>query len=281
MADPDETQKTESNAVYDRVHRMTFGRRTAGFMAGATLFGAIGAIGGLVASFLPYALGALGVAGAAAVALPGLAAIGSTVALFAGASAFLGLLIGADVGASAGSVTAGVMEYKNSDRPSQGASKGAGQKKEKLFSPMAAVSFGAIFAGFGALIALNPLTASAVTMMGFAAGTAAASVASGTMMGLLGISLGINFPMMSSKLSNFYTELCKGKSPITAARTELLQSPSCAQEQTSVAEPAIAQTQTEAPEQKKKFATRKMQFSLQGMIEKTEEHSPDDAVIRR
>lgn len=205
---------------YDNIHRATWIRRSAGLLTGGTLGAAYGAAVGAVAAFLPYALGALGVAGAAPVALPGVLAVASGAALFASAGAFLGVTLCTDVGANAGSISAGLAEKENRERAATAlatdkapaspaftppASKG-------LFNWRIAAVTTPLLTAFGALIAANPhpATSSALAMMtGSAGGLSgpAAIAASGAIFGMVGALLGMKNSVISNQMSNVYTKI--------------------------------------------------------------------------
>lgn len=261
---------------YDKVHVKTWSRRTAGFITGATLFGGFGMIGGALAAFLPYALGAAGIAGASAVGAPTALAIASNAALFGGAAAWLGMSIASDVGANAGSVAAGLEEKEKREaaqQPAKQRTAPAPQEKPKMFNWKVSLVVGLMFAAFGALIAFNPLTASAVASMGFAAASPAASIASGTVLGMLGATMGINFPVLSNKISNYYSKLLKGKlfEPAPAQpQVETVRAPEL---------PSRAQAQEVPAREGRSFAAEQKRFSLDGILEKNEENSAE--LIRR
>lgn len=235
---------------YDRVHRVTWLRRTAGIFTGATMGGAYGAIIGAALSFMPYILGSLKVAGAVAagatVALPELAFIGATMALVAGFGAFLGITVATDVGATAGAVSAGLEEQ---DRRLKGEllQKNAaplgktGQSKDpngptnklepeqkpyvKWFNWKVAPITGLLLAAFGAMIALNPLTAGGVVSTLGVSGIAAV-ITSAVGLGMFGGLMGFTNSRISNHISNFYTKLLSGKyfdrapEPVAAAPTQ-------------------------------------------------------------
>ena len=209
MANP----ATSSDETYDRIHRKTWGKRTSGFLGAATLFAGLGMVGGAIASFLPAALEGLGVPGASA-GIPAATSIVGNMALFAGASAWLGLTIGADVGANSGAATAVIEEPERRDRarglaPTQDKA-AAPAAKPKLFNWKTSLVMGALFAAFGAMVAMSPITAPVVALMGLKAGTAAAGIVAGAVLGMFGMSMGMNFPVISNKLSNKYSEILKG-----------------------------------------------------------------------
>lgn len=270
-------QATED--LYSKVHKRVWSRRTAGFLAGATLLGTFGAVGGAIASFLPPVLGAMGVAGVTSTAMPGLVAIASNAALFGGAAAWLGMGIGADVGANSGAAVA-TIEVEH-ERMQQLTGKKAPEEPAtppalpvKLLNWKVAAVTTALFATFGALIALNPLTAVAVGLMGFKAGSTAAVIASATTLGMFGAAMGVNFPELSYRLTRGYSRLLKGKwfeketAPAPVAEKEVA---APAPEQKSA--PALnAEPEKEtAPN----FSTRAIRSKLSMIIEKTEDRNAE------
>jgi predicted PurR-regulated permease PerM len=279
-----EPAANEPEDFYDKVHRKTWVRRVAGFMGGATLFAAIGAVGGVVAAFMPYAFGALGIAGAAAVGLPTVAAVLSSVALFAAATGLLGMAIGADVGSNAGSVAAGLNEKEkreiaNGNSPLKEQGKEKDQKPTPAFNwKVGAVSAG-LFAAFGALMAFNPITAAVVVgAVGFPAASTAAVTASATLMGMFGATIGMPFGKYSNQLSNYYSDLITGKMFEENALQNNIASPqaSIAQMPERLAdEPSINNQQREP----KPFAANMQKFSVQNIIEKNAENTADKNVL--
>ena len=211
---PQQTQPVED--YYEKIHKRTWSRRTSGFLAGATLLGVLGMAAGIVVSVLPPLLHAAGVAGAEEAVFGSSAVLGNA-ALLGGAAAWLGMSIGADVGANAGSISAGLEEKEKRER-ANGVTPNKAEQKEpepkkpvKLFNWKVAALTVAIFATFGALVALSPITASAAALMGFKAGSTAAIITSATTLGLLGATMGLNAPYLSLKLSNAYSSLLQGK----------------------------------------------------------------------
>ena len=212
---PSDKAVDEEN-IYTEIHRMTWKRRTTGLLAGITMGVGFGLLIGAAVAFLPWGLAAMGVAGAtvngAAVAVPVLAEILSTAAIFAGVGGMLGLTIGADVGSSAGAVTAGLTRTEPPGK-TQAAAHAPAPGLGEYVNPKVGIACTVLFAGFGALLALNPFTAMAlmgVPALSALSGTAA-TVASASIMGMFGATMGINFPLISAKLSNFYNKLVTGK----------------------------------------------------------------------
>jgi hypothetical protein len=286
MANPPPDNVAPVEDYYDKIHGKTWGRRTSGFIAGATLFGGFGMVGGAIAAFLPYALGAAGIAGAAAVAAPGALVIASNAALFGGAAAWLGMTIGADVGSNAGSVAAGLEEKEKREKSGQPAvaqsQAATTAKPPRLFNWKVGLVMGLMFAAFGALIALNPITASTVALMGFAAASPAASVASASVLGMFGATMGVNFPYLSNKISNYYSRLLKGKTFEKTTDSEAAASlplQPAVQQAPELQAPAAAQDAQ--VKETRSFASDKMRFSLNGILEKTEERATQEITTTR
>lgn len=279
-----------SDETYDRIHRKTWSKRTSGFLGAATLFGGLGLVGGLVASFMPAILDGLGVAGVTG-GLPSTAAVMGNMALFAGAASWLGLTIGADVGSNAGAATAMIEEQERRDRsrgPSPAPEKSAAPTREpRMFNIKTALLMGAVFAAFGAMVAMSPITAPVVALAGFKAGTAAAGIAAATVLGMFGTTMGINFPVISNRLANKYSEILKGDAfenkPEQAAQPQ--PQPELAAEQ---APPAPAQPQQGAPHAEAGTETSKhssclVRFCVTNIKSRSEacEHDHTDSIITR
>lgn len=274
---------------YDIIHRPTWARRTAGLFAAGIMGAAFGGVMGVVAAFLPCALAAIGVAGASAAALPGIAAIASSAALFAGVLAGIGMVIGADVGANSGSIAAGLAEKEKreaSNDPSKsvsGPASEAGPSSPYLWK--AAPFLIPMFAAFGALTALNPLTASAITSLSFPGGAFAAQsvasvVASSVLFGVGGSLMAFRSSKFTNQLSNFFMDVFDGKvfdrmtfgvfkskEPAVAAEAE---------------KPAaiVPEALMNDIEPAKQFATGRVRFSLQGLIEKTDAQVEQSTLMR-
>lgn len=264
---PEPAATTEE--IYETMHKKTWSRRTAGFLGAATLIGAAGFIGGALASCLPAALNGLGIAGAEGAVLPGIGAVLGNAAIFGAAAGWLGVTIGADVGANAGAATATVeeinrMQVQNGGKPL----KLEPQKKPgSLINWKVSLITGALLAVFGAMAAMAPFTAPAVALLGITggAGSTAAVVAGATITGAFGLLLGMNFPHLSHKLSEGYHKLLKGK--LTDKDPAPEPSLSAAVEKpTPTAEYAT-------PERKQDFAATERRATRLAIIEKTEERS--------
>lgn len=260
---------------YDKVHRKTWNRRTAGFLTGVSLFGAMGAIGGVVASFLPYTLNALGVSGAAAAGLPTLGFIGATTAVFTAATGFVGLVISADVGANSASIAA-AMEEKERREKAQGLgsdlpAQTTPAKPVSLLNWKVSAFMAVAFAAFGALMAFSPATASvAVGALGLQGPALVA--ASSVVLGMFGASLGVNFPYITNKMNNFFSAMLKG---------EVFDKP---KEVAVEPQPSIEKTEellmADTPARNGKFACEKTRFSLQAIVDKTDDRSAETLITR-
>lgn len=247
---------------YNKIHRHTWIRRTAGLLTGATLGGAYGAMIGAVAAYLPAGLAALGVAGVTAAALPTLAVVATTAALFAGITAIIGIALTADVSANSASIAAGLEEKEKREN-------GSGISPEKvkdsplsqLYVPRVAMVTIPLFAAFGAVIGLSPLTASAaVGALGITGGSAAAVAASSLIFAMGGAFMGFKNSQISNQLSNFYYK----------AVTDQLFNPA---QQKETAAPEIKRNlpDTVAEDtlsEEKSFAGDKKPFSAKNILEK-------------
>ena len=261
---------SEADNYYDTIYRKSWSRRTSGFMAGATVAGISGAAGGVVASFIPYALGALHVAGAAAVALPAAATVLSTAALFATVAGALGVVIGADVGSNSGAVAAGLeVKEKREGRTIAGDAMQPLQPeaKPKLFNWKTSLVVAGMFAVVGVLTALSPITSSiVVSALGLKAASTAAIVATAAMYAVLGSTLGINFPVMTNKLGNFYSKILSGK----AFEKEVAVDAPYQQQQpmSTVMEAPVMEDNSRNP---KSFAADQRRFAIENIVNKTDE----------
>src|SRR5579884_2716264 len=128
MADPGTTIHPEAagngyylniEGYYDKIHRTTWARRTAGLLAGATLGAVYGAVIGVVAAFVPYLLNALHIPGAEAVQPLSWSTVGSSAALFSVVTAGTGLLFGAEVAATSASSAVGMEEKEKREKLAQ------------------------------------------------------------------------------------------------------------------------------------------------------------------
>lgn len=228
--DSNKNSSAYSGDTYDRIHKKTWVRRTAGFLGGATLFGMLGMIGGSVMTLMPPLLAAAGVAGASAAAMPTAAAVIGNIALFGGAAAWLGLTVGADVGSNAGAAEADLLEQRKFFKEKgfvdttttmpETLSPKAIEKKGVLgvikdtalslfkgYNFKAGLTLAGIFAAFGAAVALSPITAPVIMMMGFEAGSVAASLTTAAALGLFGSTMGIKVSTHTNNLSNAYEQL--------------------------------------------------------------------------
>jgi len=277
---------------YDKIHRTTWARRTAGMMAGVTLGAAYGAIVGAAAAFVPYILGiTLGAAAGAAV-IPisaAVTALPASIALFAGITAMVGMAVTTDVVANAASSAVGLEEKERREKIEEilesGTSSPAIRHKEKtepgppLFSWKIAAVTVPLFAAFGALIAYNPFTAALMfkEMPMFSGLTGSAAVAaSASVFGMFGTFLGMKSSLFSNVLTNFYyklvTEELFHKNPQKGTSVQVQAQPQAVMEKSI--DPAVEQT---APS--KSFTDKTVRFSFQGLIEKGDKGSPDQNVI--
>lgn len=285
---------------YDQIHRTTWARRTAGMLGGATLGAIYGGAVGAIAAFIPHILSALGVAGAATAVLPALSlgTIAASVALFAGATAFIGMLVTADVAANAASSAVGLEEKERREKISQLNGNGKSllpdqieaavqpekEKKEKvsvkgppLFSWKVGLVASALFAAFGALIAFNPYTSAMLFKEAFPGLTGAAAVTASTVtFGMFGVFMGMKSSLLTNKLSNFYydlvTERLFNKAPQKEAAKETQAEMLPPREQ--AVELAMAE-----PNPRKAFAVETTRFSLHALIEKSDE--PQETAMLR
>ncbi|NBO18671.1 MAG: hypothetical protein EBV03_05465 [Proteobacteria bacterium] len=278
----------DSEDTYDRIHRKTWSRRTSAFLGAATLFGAVGMVGGAIASVLPAAMEGMGVSGAAGATLPDVGAVLGNMALFGGAAAWLGVTIGADVGANAGAGAAVIEEQDRRDRekglaptPSQQPQKPAA--KPRMFNAKTALLMGAVFAAFGAIVAMSPITAPVVALMGLKAGTTAAGIVAGAVLGLFGATMGINFPVISNRLSNKYSEILKGDA--FENKPEVAPQPAQPQLGTQPASPPApaAEPTVQAEATASKHSNKLVRFCVTNIKSRSEahDHNHDTTVITR
>ncbi len=208
--------------TYDITHRVTWARRTAGMLGAGTLGAVYGAAVGAVAAFLPAIFGQLGVEGAsAATGFPAISAIASSASLFAGVVSVIGMTLGADVGANAASASTALtaQEARKTGRVVSEVQKDQEileGKKPQLYTWKAAAILVPLFAAFGALIALNPVTASATAALGFQGATAtagashAAIAATSAVFGMFGGFMAFSNSAFTNTLSNFYMKVFNG-----------------------------------------------------------------------
>ena len=282
---------------YNYIHKQTWVRRTTGLLGGATLGGMYGAAIGAVAACLPYIFGAMNIAGAAPVLFSAaLAAVPASAALFSCFGAAIGLAIGADVGSNSGSDAASTEIERqrgrvagNDPEISLSASKGSG-----MYIWKAALVLIPLFAAAGALMALSPVTTTAIALLGFKgavaataaipatattaavaahgfiAATPAAIAASATIFGMFGALMPIKNSIIHNKISNFYQRL------LTDNKTKV---------EVHVTEPARQQVRMsdmqvmDEPERALSFAQKEQHFSLQNILDKSEEH-PSTVLLR-
>ncbi len=261
------------DSYYDSIHRATWTRRTAGFIGGTALGGAIGAPIGAAAAFIPYAFGAAGIAGAAVVAAPAMGAVITSAAMFAGVAGLMGFAAVGTVGADAGAMAAGLAEKEKLEGKTSTEAQSPA-KPEKLFSWKVAAFTIPIFAAFGAVLALNPITAPAVVAaFGFAGGTTAAIAASASVLGAFGAVVGFKMSYLTNKVSNFFcdliTEKCFEKKPGLSAQPDI----------TPVQEQHVPEHAPEN-EPRKSYTKDEKRFSVGKLAAREEQATPDMAWSR-
>lgn len=226
--------------LYTKIHRTTWKRRVTGMMAACTLGLALGAVIGAVAICLPWALGMMGAVSAAGSAFPALLGVNGIMhaaAVFGVFGGFMGSAIGAEVGANAGASVAEILNDRELDgkAPPDRAIAALAQSPEPkkgvggYFNFKVALTAGLMFAAFGALalIAAPGLMAgSTLSLLGLGAlaklgGTAivagaptfpyAALAAGSAIFGMFGMTIGVDAPRITARLSNFYAKLNTGK----------------------------------------------------------------------
>lgn len=272
---------------YDKLHHTTWARRTAGMLAGATLGGGYGLVIGTMAAFLPYAFSAVGLA-AAGIAAPALGTVLASAALFAVVTAFIGMAVTTDVSTNAASSAAGMEEKEKREHfqhlqdgtPSPEYQKALEEdekrhiKRPPFFNWKIPAVTVPLFAAFGALMGVNSFTAATVVKEAFpalAADATASIIASATMFGMFGTLLGFRNSDISNKLCNFYFKLVTSQLFDKEAKAEKVP-----EKNTARSEELASGNE---PSRETKFATDKMRFSLQGLIEKTEER-PNPGITR-
>ncbi len=283
--------------IYSIVHRTTWKRRVAGMMAACTVGLALGALIGAAAVCLPWLVGVAGLSGAASVAFPALVGTGGMLhaaGVFGVAGGFLASALGTEVGANAGSVTAGILANRgleSKDGPAlEQALTNIGPTKTKgpLFNPKVALVTGLMFAAFGALalwaapgILLGAGTLQMLGLGGLGAlgvGTPAALAAGTAIFGMFGATVGVNPPI--AELSNAYSKLITGEVFQRAPQPE--HAVRIARER-SVSAPAptirmAAQAEAAEPEAipERRFATEEKRFDPKAIIASREQ--PEVAV---
>lgn len=267
MAQPE----TQQQDYFDTVHRKTWMRRTASFMAGTTLGIISGAAIGLVAAFVPSLLVGVGIAEAAAALTPLIVA--QSVAAFAAVGALMGFAALAAEGSDAAAVSSAFEEKERRDREA-GVAVSPGVQKEQtapaIFNWKAAAITVPAAAGVGALLAVGGIGLGPATM-GFAASSPAGVVASAASFGMFGSLLAQPYAHYLGKLTKFYSKVLEGKA---FSGDEPAQEASKSSEVVQNQAVALApQQQPDAP--KRRFTTEKTSFTFQGMVEKTEEHAHD------
>ena len=263
MAEQADHNDVKVEDYYDKIHQKAWARRTAGFMAGATLGGAHGAFIGVVAAFIPFLLGAA--------ALPTLPAIAVSTAVFFGTGALMGIAGMAIVGADAGSVAGGLEEKERREKiaalsqgqPLPDAPEKKTEENPKLYNWKVAVLTVPLFAAFGALLAMGNLAPPAA-LFSFAAQSPGAVAASAAVMGMFGNVIGFKNSYIGNQISNFYMKMNSGA--LFEAIREKVQEPTRV---TNPIEPYITPelTQEESLGASKSFSAEAKHFALQALLE--------------
>ncbi len=240
---------------------------------------------GAISAFIPVALSGLGVI-AAGVALPTFGAVAAAAGILAGVAGLMGFAAVATVGSDSGAVSAGFTEKERREKVAALEAQGLSAKdaelritasedhKPKPFRWQTLLVTLPTFAAFGAILGMNPVTAPIlVGHMGFAAGTSAGIGASAGVMSMFGAIIGIPNAYITNKMTDFYYKVITGKSP-----EKKIETPVMAHVQEKPVEAALAPEIEQA--QGKSFSAEKTRFSLQGIIEKTDEHSVAQPHIR-
>jgi len=276
---------------YDKIHRTTWARRSAGVMAGATMGTMYGTIIGIVAAYLPLLLSNWGVAGiAATIAAPSLTAIGTSIAVFAAAASFLGIVFSSEVASHAASTAAGLEEKEKREkieRQKDGILTGHqaqhasdSDKGPPLFSWKVALVTIPLFAAFGALIAFHPETSAWVLEKAvfptliqgqklIQSATPAAIATSSIIFGMFGGAFAMKNSWISNKLNNFYYKVLS---------ETLFKSP---EKETAIASERMADAnpslEMEQPKSKSPPVNR-VHF-IQAIIERGEKPRPEQSTI--
>lgn len=273
---------------YDKIHRTTWIRRSAGTMTGATMGVMYGAVIGTIAAFLPYALSAMGVAGAAAgVAAPSFAAIGSSIALFSAAAGLLGMVFASEVATHTASTAAGLEEKEKREKlekqvdgvVASRAPASVSGKEPPLFNWKISLVTTPLFAAFGALLALNPHTSALVLEKAvfpnlIDTGSTAAIATSTIIFGMFGSVFACKNSLISNKLTNFYYKALSDQLFTRSPEKSPVVVPEKTQEIASQGQELAME-----PSNGKSFAASRVRFSLQGLIEKNEK--PEPTIITR
>ena len=276
----------EIEDYYDKVHQSTWARRSAGIMAGATLGVGYGAAIGAIAAYIPSLLQAIGII-AAAVTLPAITVttVATSAAMFAGIAGLLAIAAVATVGGDSASVASGMAEKEKREKtgelkengllhPEANTSLHLKETKEKWPAPFkwrTALFTVPLFAAFGALIAMNPITAPTVVTgtglgtLGLVAGNAAATTASAAIFGMWGAVFATPQSFYTNKMTNFYLKVLKDK---LFAPEDVVSSGTTPHTRPEI---ALSPELNGVAENTKHFASEKTHFSFQGMVDKSEE----------
>ena len=296
----------EVDDYYDKVHQSTWTRRSAGMMAGATLGAGYGAVIGAVAAYIPSALAMIPALGVVAPAIT-VGAVAASAAVFAGIAGLLALGAVAVVGGEAASVASGLAEKEKREKtgllkenglmdPSANPELKLKETSDKWPAPIklrTAMFTVPLFAAFGALLAINPITAptvigaSGMGSLGLAIGkaaldagipaasTAAVAAASSIIFGMWGVVFATPQSYYTNKLTNFYTKVLKDKLFDDKDVTAEVNSMVTAFEGKEKASELTSHTAHHS----KQFASEKPHFSFQGLLDK-EKHTPDHLIGR-
>lgn len=209
------TLQTPQQSTDDRIFQGAFETRMRHMMGAMTL----GLISGLAVA---------GGISLVALAMGGTVAAGTllTAAVACGCSGMLiGSVMGADVGTSSGSSAASVKEIKKEMQAMEARLQASitGQPYNAPEEPVAAkpsminvktmLFFTPLAMGVGALLAMGPgvgLAASLATAFGLKTASAGV-ILSTSLLGMMGATFGINFPVLVSKLSGFYGKALSGE----------------------------------------------------------------------
>ena len=312
----DKAQKThmiEVDDYYDKVHQSTWTRRSAAIMAGVTLGGSYGAVIGAIAAFVPTALTMIPVLGITAAMVPPVtvAAVAASAAIFAGIAGLIGLAAVSIVGGEAASVSSGLTEKEKREKtgllkenglldPSANIEvkvKEGADKWPVPFKLRVAMFTVPLFAAFGAILAISPITAptvigaSGLGTLGLAVGekaleaggasaiaasTAAVATASAIIFGMWGVVFATPQSYYTNKLTNFYTKVLKDKlfddKDISAEVNSMVAAYEGKAQSAEMSSPSSHHS--------KQFPAEKPQFSFQRLLE-NEKHAPDSHLIGR
>lgn len=208
---------------YDKIHRTTWARRTAGLLTGGTLGMLTGGIIGALGACLPYALFALGVSGAALPAMGFAALLATSAATCAMIGSAIGVVLVCDVSSNSAAMAAGLEEMEKRHKveqlqngqavhgtapavPDDKPTTATISPRAQLFNWKVSLVTATMFAVFGAIIACTPAAIPAA-FVGLAAHTPAAIMASAAMFGMFGAQIGVKNSLITNKVNNFFFKL--------------------------------------------------------------------------